>query len=310
MKIVVLLIVVSLCHVILALPGGWTNLTLEEVNSDAEVQASLQHGINYVINKGVSSGKIPDSTYNITEIVSARKQVVNGINYEFHVKLSNDDGVKVDATFVVHCKNGKRRVMSWDYDFKIQDTDCFAQDPNDVNYSDDEESTENCETGEEEAIIIPAEYSVVSLDTIEDDEQIQWMLDFGADFVVNTAVNDHKVPDHVFEITDVYRVWKKEGNSTKHKFHVSLSDHNGTYLYAIFTVLPRGDKSLVTCYKYTVWVDTKDGSKKMPAKEEEDKVEPTATEEECEEEEEEEQAPPVVIVTEEEEDCHCEDRRR
>jgi hypothetical protein len=238
-------------------PGGWTTLDLDEVNSNAEILGILNFGMDYVAQKALDNLDIPPSNYEIAEILSVERQVVSGVNYRVHLKFENGLGTTVDAKFEVWVQTwtNTMKVTSWFYEFRTRDFDCWNDDVNDIDYSDHAEENELIAEEEwlNEEEVMPAVETVVSMDEVESNESIQNALDFGVAYVVDEGVKDGKIPDTTFEVVEIYRVWKKEVNGIKYKFHVMLDNGQGTTVKTIFVVLTKDAKNykLVTCYKYS-----------------------------------------------------------
>jgi hypothetical protein len=84
------------------LPGGWFQIKNSKVNNDESIKTSLTFGKKEVVKQAKADGNIPSSKYAIAKIISAYQQVVGGMNYRFTVRLDNDNGTVLKATYVVY----------------------------------------------------------------------------------------------------------------------------------------------------------------------------------------------------------------
>jgi hypothetical protein len=240
--------------------GNWVEVDQDEINSNEEIQRICDFGVDYVVQKAVEKLNIPDSHYEIDEIISVKRQVVSGMNYEVHCKFGNGEGTTVDTTFVVWYQawTNTMKVTTYSYDYKTRDFECWDQDVNDIDYSDEDGNANEEFLSEEEGML--EGYSVINLDEIEGNEVIQSVLDFGVDYVLQEGVKEGNLPDTEFDLVDIYRAWEKSVNGIKYRFHCSLDNGKGMTIRAIFTVLWKEEENskLVTCYTFSVLKENKE----------------------------------------------------
>ena len=98
-------------------PSPWTYVDPSQLKTDADLKASLDLGVNTIIQEGESAGKIPDDNYNIVDYNSiAMQELSDGKNYKFDVELTNGETVVVNMDFIVNSPNvGNRTLMSWSF---------------------------------------------------------------------------------------------------------------------------------------------------------------------------------------------------
>jgi uncharacterized protein Veg len=233
------------------LVGGWSDVDLSEVENDEQIQSLMNYGAEYVAQKAIDDNEIPDTAYEVAEIYSVQRQVVNGLNYRFEVKLDNGEGTTVNATYVVwyQASSNTREVTSWQYHSSVKELDCQDLDPNDIDYSDTVDDL-NEESNEDDTIT--DDYSVVDESEVMDNEEIQNLLDLGVEAVLEGGRDDGKIPDTAFEVTEVYRVWRRNVDGIKYKFHVKLDNGEGLTVNTIFVVQKQewSGRTKVTCSKY------------------------------------------------------------
>jgi len=100
------------------LAGGFTPMTVDEVEENPNAEEALQFGANYVIAKLISKSVIPSGdAYSVSKIISAAQQVVAGVNYQFEAGISNEEGsMNFSAVYVVFRDlKGNQEVNFWGY---------------------------------------------------------------------------------------------------------------------------------------------------------------------------------------------------
>lgn len=98
-------------------PAPWSRVDPSQLKTNADLKASLDLGVNTIIQEGESAGKIPDDNYNIVDYNSISMQdLSDGKNYQFDIELTNGETVVVMMDFIVNSPNvGNRTLTSWSF---------------------------------------------------------------------------------------------------------------------------------------------------------------------------------------------------
>jgi len=99
--------------------GGWTQLSDADIQNSAIIKSLADFGAQNIAQQIITAGKAPsNSKFTVTKINSVSSQVVNGINYNFNVNLSNaDKSINVVAAYIVYYQSwtNTKKVLSSSY---------------------------------------------------------------------------------------------------------------------------------------------------------------------------------------------------
>lgn len=99
-------------------PDGFTAISADEFSQSDDLRKYFTFGFENVVQNGIISGKIPNTTFSSAKVLgAASKTVKNGEIYKFTAEASNGDNVELELGFQVSL-----RVPSYSYKVKITTT--------------------------------------------------------------------------------------------------------------------------------------------------------------------------------------------
>jgi len=100
------------------LAGGYTELDLDYVKKDEDIQNLLNYGVGYVTNQAASQGRLPNSRFTISQVYSVSRQVANGANYRCDVEITDGKGLYVRAYYEIYSQpwTGTQKVTYYNYE--------------------------------------------------------------------------------------------------------------------------------------------------------------------------------------------------
>ena len=87
-----------------SIPGGYNPIKFNPNNK--QLVAILDYGVNQVVPKAIAAGQISEGEWNWTNVVSAQKQVVAGVNYDFIVDIEDGSGDTARLNVIVFVAPG------------------------------------------------------------------------------------------------------------------------------------------------------------------------------------------------------------
>ena len=237
-------------------PTNSTNNETQPLENE-EVQRALNFGVEQVLESGKKKGKVPEGNYSITEVVAVSwKNVTNGVNYSFDVRLVNEKKtVFITTNFTVNLRDSNKKIALYSYYLKIS-----SKEPKPSNNNNSTNPTPNPPVPEDNNTNAPNNTnpdpnSYVELDaaTIEQDSVIQSVLAFGIDEVLKLGIKQGRIPNTPYTTSEVVSVSKKvvkDGES--YKCVVNLVNEQGVRVNANFTILygPQAKNMAMTAFSY------------------------------------------------------------
>jgi len=204
------------------LPGGYIPLNVTEASQDPQIQGFLYIGVQYVVQQGIQNGDIPNSFYQVSEIYSIESQVVTGVNYRFHVQLSDNQGNNANVTFVVNYQEetGQTEVTAYSFEKEGQPSD---------------------------------EWIELNVTEASTDPKIQGFLYSGTQYVVQQGISEGTLPNAFYQVNEIYSIATRETQEGEdYKFEVQLSDGQSNTPNVSFIVSYNTETSATKVTNYTI----------------------------------------------------------
>jgi len=198
-------------------PGGFSSVDPSELDTNSILNDCLETGAQYIVAQGIQSGKLAgNAVFTVAEIYSIYEKVVAGMDYQFAVLLSDGHGTNLNATYTVWAQlSGNMTVTQSNY------TIVATPAP-------------------------PGGYSPVAQSEIDTSTRLQESLNFGVNSIVQQAVEDGTLKSNsIFNVSQIYNVYKKVVAGIQYQFDVLLSDSTGQEITATFTVWCKTDGTKV-----------------------------------------------------------------
>lgn len=105
-----------------ALPGGYTAVDADEVESSTTLQELLEFAEQEFIKDAVATNSITDADLTFSRITSVSQQVVGGLNVRYNVVFTDSDGKDMYVTLVVFYQpwTGVKELTSYSINIKPQ----------------------------------------------------------------------------------------------------------------------------------------------------------------------------------------------
>ena len=247
----------------------YEQLDLSLIDTNPEIKKALDFGVAGVLQKGHEQKKIPVSDYSVTERIKlVRLNLTNGLDYIFTVRLANSaNTVRVFTNFTVYVRysTGEMTLPAYYYFYQISKDFVPTQPSNDTNTTvpgnttnpvpepgtgNNSTNTTEPETGSGSGsdnstnTTTPtpptnstSDYVEVDDNEIATSQEIQNVLSFGINQVIETGIKQGKVPDTEYTVTQVESVTRKtdKGKNT-YKCKVGLVNANNVKVNMSFTV--------------------------------------------------------------------------
>jgi len=82
--------------------GGYSPVDWTVASENAETVDLLNFGVQYAVDEGIEEGILADSEFFVTEVYSLDTQILDGINYDFDVAISNGQGETANLDVIVY----------------------------------------------------------------------------------------------------------------------------------------------------------------------------------------------------------------
>lgn len=251
----------------------YEELDLSLIDTNPEIKKALDFGFAGVIAKGNQQGKIPVSDYIISERLKlVRLNLTNGLDYIFTVKARNSENtVRIFTNFTVYVRysNGNMTLPAYYYHYTI--TKDFKPEQNNTNSTDPTNPSTNSttpgsgsgsstnSTNTTQPTNPPSNstdgYVKVEDSEIAQSEEIAKVLAFGITNVTEKGIQQKKVPDSDYTVSQVESVTRKSSNGkNSYKCSVSLVNEDGVKLKMSFTVSynTKNGEMKLSSYSYKV----------------------------------------------------------
>jgi len=219
---------------------GTTKPTTPAVQQDAVTNEMMQYGINELLQRGYTSGRIPKSNYSVVQVTKSSKQSQNGIdNYQFEISLQNNQGVAVMMSFTVSYQVSTKSKMITTYSYSIQNipvTNTSTQGSTSVN-------TQN------------TEIVTISQEELNTNSTAHTMLQYGVDEVLIKGISTFRIPKAEYSIVQVISATKQTLNGREiYNFECGLQSAQGVTVQMTFTVSYQvsTNTKTITAYSYNV----------------------------------------------------------
>lgn len=208
------------------LDGSW--FTIDQYNQDADQDwmRAFNITISDVLAEGVQNGQLLEGgRYKLFWFHSVKGQVVDGMNYRYNVELEGDQGWGVTVIFSVY--------ESAEDDNKIEVTDYLFTDITPKNDAEEEEEGE----------FIAGGWSSVDVGSLETDENLKDILDFGVKSVVTQAVQSGRLTDSGYQLDKVHSIETQVVQGYNYWFDVDLKNYKGDLERVTFEVYDYPDEN-------------------------------------------------------------------
>lgn len=101
------------------LEQNYTSLNVAKAIKDAQIKALLEHGVEYVIQRGIKKSVLSKGDWSVVKINEIEKKDGSGINYKFDVTLEDANKNDASAIFIVELLNGSETPQVPYYNLKV-----------------------------------------------------------------------------------------------------------------------------------------------------------------------------------------------
>jgi len=251
----------------------YEQLDLALIDENEEIKKAFDFGVNGVLQKGHEQGKIPVSDYRVTERLKlVRLNLTNGLDYIFTVRIANSaNTVRIFTNFTIYVRYSTRAMTlpSYYYHYTISKDFVPSQPNNDTNTpTPNENNTTVPDTGSDNNSTNTTEpdtdtgsgssnnstsnttepsnplnstgskYVEVDDEEIAQSQEIESVLDFGINEVIQIGIKQGKIPTSEFNVSQIESVTRKvnKGKNT-YKCKVALVNAEEVKLKMSFTVI-------------------------------------------------------------------------
>lgn len=206
---------------------GYSPMSVQEAQASSVSIDCLEYGYHRVINNGIRAKKIPDSSFEITKVISVSKRVVSrGEYYNYKCQAKSEQGSIITMNFVVYYQYSSQQQTLSSYSFK-------ADGNSEASYTNTEVDTKK------------TTYKQLRNNEIKYSEEVQECISYGVEQIVQ-SYGDYRVT----KTNSVYR--KVVESSVYYKIDVDLTDKQGktTGLECIVSYQPQIREKYVQAYSY------------------------------------------------------------
>jgi len=231
----------TISNSIIPVEGLYVQLNSTQITQSTLIPTVLQYGVQQVINIGIQQNQIPASSFSISAIQSVYQQtVIQGQFYQCYIRLTNGAGATMLTNFTVFYQTSTNQTILSQYSYNIQVTTTFTN---------------------QESVTPPADanYQPLTVKDIEQSKDIQMVINFGVQNVIQQGIKDQKVPEAQYQVTQITKAFDQEVDTGLfYKFQVLLQNEAGVLVQALFTVYVgfSDGNQVLAAYTYTVYQNT------------------------------------------------------
>ena len=117
-KLIVIFAILAFAYSQMTGLGSYKEIGRQEIENSAALKAVLDFGTQEFIKQASQENKLSDPNLTLSNIESAYRQVVAGINYKFNVNYTDSKGKTLSVTLVVYSKPWENKTELTSYEIK------------------------------------------------------------------------------------------------------------------------------------------------------------------------------------------------
>jgi len=233
-----------------------------QIQQDALLNSLFSFGVDRVLASGISKGKLVDTDYNVTDVFNyKRTNLSSTANFNFETKLANANGsITIYTNFTVNYRysNQSMRLNGFSYNSTItkvvpntpNNTNTTTPTPNNSTNTTVPDATNTTTNGTSNST--SNNYVAVNASEIASSQEIQSVLSYGTQQIIQRGLQAGKVPSDnytISEVVSVSRLAQKGGNS--YQASVNLDGDNEVEVRTTFTAFFNSTSQAVSLQKYS-----------------------------------------------------------